>query len=132
MLTFSSMELVLHGSTELEVARLDEPGLAIRGDAGGEGFGPLQMLAASLALCTASVLHVYGHEVAKTGIGDLSIDVEWSYGERPNRVDRFAMTIRWPSLPEERRAAAERAAASCTVHRTFEHPPEVITRVERS
>lgn len=128
----SWMELVLRAPTELEVARLDQPGLAIRGDADGEGFGPLQMLAASLALCTASVLHAYGHEVASTGVGDLSIDVKWGYGRHPNRVDRFEMTIRWPSLPEERRAAAERAAASCTVHRTFEHPPEVITRVERA
>ena len=124
------MDLVLHGPTELEVAKLDEPGLALVGDAGGEGFGPLQMLAASLALCTASVLHVYAHEVAKAAITELSIRVLWSYAERPYRVGRIEMVIRWPALPEDRRAAAARAAASCTVHRTFEHPPELITRVE--
>ena len=37
----------------------------------------------------------------------------------------------WPSLPEARRAAAERAAHLCTVHKTFEHPPEIETRVAR-
>ncbi len=124
------MDLVLHGPTELEVAKLSEPGLALVGDAGGHGFGPLQMLGASLALCTASVLHAYAHEVAKAPVSDLALRVSWSYGEHPHRVARIELVVRWPSLPEERRAAAERAAASCTVHRTFEHPPELIARVE--
>lgn len=124
------MEIALHAPTRLEVVRIDEPGLTTRGDAGGEGLGPLQMLAASLALCTASVLHVWAHEVASVGLGDLAIAVQWRYGERPHRVDRIEMVIRWPSLPDSRREQAERAAASCAVHRTLEHPPEVVTRVE--
>jgi hypothetical protein len=37
-------------------ADLDAPGLHIHGEAGGEGFGALQMFAASLVLCAASVL----------------------------------------------------------------------------
>lgn len=125
------VELRLHGETDLEAAALDEAGLEIVGDADGESFGPLQMFAASLALCTASVLHGYAHEVAKVGVAGLSIRVQWSYGSRPNRVDWIEMVIRWPELPDERRKPAERAAASCTIHHTLEQPPELVTRVER-
>lgn len=124
------MEIVLHAGTDLELRRLGEPGLAFRGDAEGEGFGPLQMFAASLALCTASVLHVYAHEVADVGVEDLALRVTWRYGERPRRIERIEMTIRWPSLPESRRVPVQRAAATCTVHATLEHPPQVITRVQ--
>ncbi len=125
------MELRLHGETDVEAAVLTEPGLELVGDAGGEGFGPLQMFAASLALCTVSVLYAYAHEVAKVGIEGLSIRVRWTYGTRPNRVDHIEMIVRWPELPEARLEPARRAAASCTIHRTLEHPPEVVTRVER-
>jgi uncharacterized OsmC-like protein len=124
------MQLVLHEATRLEVTRIDEPDLTIAGDAGGEGFGPLQMFAASLALCTASVLHLHAHEVAKIGVADLSIEVRWRYGAGPKRVDRIETVIRWPSLPERRRGTLERVVAACTVHRTLEHPPELVTRVE--
>jgi uncharacterized OsmC-like protein len=123
------MELRLEGPTELEVAKLAEPDLEIVGDADGEGFGPLQMFAASIALCTASVLHGYAHQVLKVGVSSLSIRVCWSYGERPYRVDRMEMRIRWPEVPEDRVKAAERAAATCTIHRTLEHPPELVTTV---
>jgi uncharacterized OsmC-like protein len=125
------VELRLHGPTEVEAALVHEPELELVGDAGGEGFGPLQMFAASLALCTASVLHGYAHEVAKVGIEGLSIRVRWSYDARPNRVGRIEMVVRWPELPEERLEPARRAAASCTVHHTLEHPPELVTRIAR-
>ena len=125
------MELRLSGATDLEAARLTEPGLHLEGDADGEGFGPLQMFAASMALCTASVMHGYAHEVLGVSVERLRIRVRWSYGVRPNRVDRMEMTIHWPDVPEDRIEAARRAAATCTIHRTLEQPPEVITRVER-
>lgn len=124
------MQIVLHDATRLEVVHIDEPGLSIEGDADGEGFGPLQMLAASLALCTASVLHVHAHEVAKIGVGDLAIEVRWRYAADPMRVDRIETVIRWPSLPERRRGSIERVVAACTVHRTLELPPVLITRLE--
>lgn len=122
------MEIVLHAPTELELRAVEEPGLTIEGDAEGEGFGPLQMFAASLALCTASVLHVHAHEVAKLELNDLSLVVRWRYGDSPHRVDRIEMTIRWPSVPKKRRASIERVASACTIHRTLEQPPELVTR----
>lgn len=124
------MQILLQAPTELEVSGIDQPGLHIHGDAGGEGFGPLQMFAASLALCTASVLAYHAEEVAKIGVADLSVGIRWRYGERPYRVDRIETVVRWPSLPARRRGSIERAVAACTVHRTLEHPPELSTRVE--
>jgi len=123
------MELRLHGRTDIEVVEVATPGLEIVGDADGEGFGPLQMFAASLALCTASVLYGYAREVLDVGIDGLSVRVRWSYGERDSRVERVETTVRWPEVPEDRVAAAERAAATCTIHGTLEHPPEVVTTV---
>ena len=125
------MQLRLTRATELEATAFGEAGMDVVGDADGEGFGPLQMFAASMALCTASVMHEYGHHVLGVGVDRLTIRVRWSYGERPNRIDRMELTIRWPDVPEDRVDAARRAAASCTIHRTLEHPPEVVTSVER-
>lgn len=126
------MELRLTGATELEAAALTEPGMDVVGDADGEGFGPLQMFAASMALCTASVMHAYAHNVLSVGVERLAIRVRWSYGQNPNRVDRMEMTILWPDVPDDRLEAARRAAATCTIHRTLEHPPEVVTNIERT
>lgn len=119
------------GSTELLLRNLGEPGLHLHGDAGGEGFGALQMFAASLALCTASVLTTYAKNVLKVDTQRLALGVRWEYAERPFRVGSMELVVRWPELPEDRVDAARRAAASCTVHRTLERPPDVTTTVTR-
>ncbi|MDQ3034340.1 MAG: OsmC family protein [Myxococcota bacterium] len=125
------MKLLLHDTTDLEATEIDGAGhLHVEGDAGGEGFGPLQMLAASLALCTASVLVAYDEGVVHVGTAGLSVRVRWSYDE--GRVARMQMAITWPELPENRVEPARRAAATCTVHRTLSHPTDVETTVSRS
>lgn len=91
-------------------------------------FSPFHMLAASLATCTLSVLHSWAGN-AEISTGDLAIEVSWDFAEEPYRVGGIRMDLRWPSLPEERRATAERAAKLCTVHQTLEHPPAIETRV---
>lgn len=50
------MLLDLTGPTEMVLSDLDAPGLHIHGEVAGEGFGALQMFAASLVLCAASVM----------------------------------------------------------------------------
>ena len=65
------------------------PGL----DVHGEQFGPLQMLAASLALCTASVISDYA-TTAQFKLADVVIDVHWSYSEEPYRIGLMHMHIR--------------------------------------
>ena len=98
-----------------------EPGAA-------SSLSPFHLLAASLATCTYSVLHSYA-EHAGIALDGLAIDVSWEFGGEPYKVARMAMELAWPGLPEDRREAARRAAAQCTVHHTLEHGSHVETRV---
>ncbi|MFW6066833.1 MAG: OsmC family protein [Myxococcota bacterium] len=125
------MILELDGPTDLRIRELAEPGLRLHGDAGGEGFGPLQMLAASLGLCTAAVLDGYARGVLDKDVGRLELRVRWDYADRPTRVGSFRMDVHWPDVPADRVEAVRRAVRSCTVHRTLEHPPEVRTEIHR-
>jgi len=125
------MHLKLLAPTKLTLSELETPGLRVHGDAGGEGFGPLQMFAASLALCTAAALASYADNVLSVSIASLRIELSWSYAERPYRVDGIEMEIVWPELPDSRLRAAERAAKSCTIHHTLEQPPHIATRVQK-
>jgi uncharacterized OsmC-like protein len=126
------MYVDLRGPTELEISGFEHRSVDIRGTAGGHGFGPVQMLATSLGLCTASVLDGYGRDVLKADLEDLRLVVRWAFGERPHRVARFDVEVHWPGAPAERLAAIQRAAEACTVHRTLEHPPELTTTVHLS
>ncbi len=123
------MKLWLCAATEVELSEFADRHLHIEDDAGGEGYGPLQMFAASLALCTASALISYNDNVLGVGVDLLTLRVRWDYAERPKRVGAVQMEIDWPGLPDNRVRAAERAAKSCTVHHTLEQPPRMLTRV---
>ncbi len=125
------MVVHLHGATDLELTDIEEPGFRVHGDAGGEGFGALQMFAASLVLCTAAVLDDYARGVLKTDLRNLSLRVRWEYFEDPYRVGRMEITVGWPDVPESRVEAVARAVGVCTIHRTLEHPPELRTTVVR-
>jgi uncharacterized OsmC-like protein len=93
-------------------------------------YSPFHMLASGLAACTYSVLHSWATH-ADLDAAALSIDVAWSFAEKPHRVGELRMTLRWPGLPEQRVAAAQRAAALCPIHATFHHLPSVLTEVAR-
>ncbi|MFA9461797.1 OsmC family protein [Thiohalorhabdus sp. Cl-TMA] len=122
------MRITLHAPQDLTLSDLAEEGLQI--SAGGEDvhFSAMEMFNTSLALCTASVLTAYAERI-DAGLEGLAVRMRWEYGESPKRIGRITMDIRWPELPENRRKAAERAAAQCTLHHTLEMPPEVETRV---
>lgn len=121
------MRLILADERRLQLKGLDEPGFEVEA-VGGVSFSPLHMLAGSLATCTAAVLTGWARQ-AELDAGGLELDVGWEYVEDPYRVGRFEVDIRWPDLPEERRAAALRAAELCTVEQTLRHPPIIETRV---
>lgn len=100
-------------------------GLAVEG----ETFGPLQMLATSLALCTASVVQAYG-ETARLSLEGFAVEVEWEYVEDPHRVGAYTMTLYLPeALSTARHRAILRAAETCAVHRTLTHPPTIKTEL---
>jgi len=96
--------------------------LTIEAQTAGEQYTPFHMLASGLAACTFSVLHSWaGH--AAIDAAPLVIEVRWTFAEGPHRVGAMTVGLRWPGLPEERKPAAQRAAALCAVHKTLEHPP---------
>lgn len=103
----------------------DGGGLNVTGDE----FGPLQMLATSLALCTASVVHAYG-ETAQLSLDGFAVAVAWEYADGPHRVGSFALTLHLPAtVPEGRHRAILRAAETCTVHNTLLHSPAITSAV---
>ncbi len=104
----------------------EDEGLAVEG----ENFGPVQMLAASLALCTASVIHSYG-ENARLDLTGLAIEIQWEFAEDPRRVGSYHITLHVPpGISEARHRAIVRAADTCTVHTTLSHPPKFATVVQ--
>ena len=91
-------------------------------------YSPFHMLASSLATCTYSVLQSWATN-AKIPADDLVIEVGWTFAEDPHRVGTMEVDLQWASLPENRRAAAQRVADLCTVKVTLKQPPEVTTQV---
>jgi uncharacterized OsmC-like protein len=91
-------------------------------------YSPFHMLASGLATCTLSVLHSWATN-ASLPADDLAIEVGWSFAEEPHRVGEMRVDILWPSLPPNRKAAAERVADLCTLKVTLKNPPEVKTVV---
>lgn len=113
-----------------ERIRLEGEGgpLTIEAESPDQSYSPFHMVASGLASCVYSVLHSWGGN-AGLPVEDLAIEVGWSFAEAPYRVGTYEVELVWPSLPPERRAAAERAAHLCTVHQTLLNPPEISTRV---
>ncbi|MBV9213196.1 MAG: OsmC family protein [Actinobacteria bacterium] len=90
-------------------------------DNGGEDTGPSpqELLAASLASCTAITIEMYAKRKGWT-IGDVSVDVNYEPAHRGSPT-RFEMSVRLPKeLPEEQRQRLMQIAAKCPVHRTLE------------
>lgn len=121
------MKIVLEGETGITLLPA-EGMLIIEARSPDEEFSPFHMLGASLATCTFAVLYSWAEHTG-LHVDDLSIHVEWEFGDEPHRLTRIRSRIHWPSLPESRRPAAQRASALCTVHQTLTHPPELATVV---
>ena len=103
--------------------------LAIKG---GEDTGPdpLELLAVSLASCTAITMEMYA---ARKGwdIGHVEVDVEYSPAER-GCPTRFQLVTRLPDgLPEEQVERLRVIAAKCPVHRALEGEVMFQERIER-
>lgn len=103
--------------------------LSVEAESAEMQYSPFHMLASGLATCTWSVLASWGTH-AKLPVDDLSIEVGWKFVEEPHRVGEMDVEVLWPSLPEERRNAAVRAAGLCTIKKTLEMPPQVAVEVK--
>lgn len=129
LLAFLAGVMLIELQTEDRIRLTAGPGgFAFEAGEDGAHLSPFHLLAASLATCTYSVLAAWAHN-AELPLEGLAIDVSWEIGGDPYRVTALEMVLDWPSLPSERRSAAQRVAAQCTVHATLEHGSEVATRV---
>lgn len=126
------MLITIHDASHIRLTEFDRPDFEVETAPEAEAtFHAMQMFGTSLGLCTASVLATYG-EHFDAGMDDLIVEVDWDYADDPYRVDDIDMEIQWPSLPDSRRQAAERAARQCTIHNTLHHDPTIETKVETS
>ena len=106
---------------------IDEPA-----SAGGDDTGPdpQELLAVSLASCTAITMEMYA---ARKGwdIGHVEVDVEYCPAER-GCPTRFQLVTRLPDdLPEEQVEKLRVIAAKCPVHRALDGEVMFQERIER-
>ncbi len=104
----------------------DEPA-----EQGGEDRGPTpqELLAASLAACTAITIEMYAKR-KEWEIGDVEVDCEYEQSERGSPTV-FKLTLRLPDrLSREQVERIEAIAAKCPVHRTLEGETSFEQRVE--
>jgi len=90
-------------------------------DNGGDDSGPspLELLAASLASCTAVTMEMYAQRKGWQ-IGEVVVDVGYEPAQRGSPT-RFTLDIRMPKeLPDDQRERLLQIAAKCPVHRTLE------------
>lgn len=88
---------------------------------GGEDAGPSpqELLAASLASCTAITMEMYAQRKGWE-IGDVTVDVDYEPAQRGSPT-RFRMVVNFPKeLPEEQRERLMQIGAKCPVHRVLE------------
>lgn len=100
-------------------------------DLGGTGAGPTpqELLAASLASCTAITVQMYA---ARKGweVGPIEVAAEYEPAER-GRPTKFTMAVRLPGgLDDEQRERLMIIAAKCPVHRALEGEVMFEERVE--
>ncbi len=98
---------------------------------GGDDSGPSpqELLAASLASCTAITMEMYARRKG-WDVGDVVVDVDYEPGQRGS-VTKFHMVVKLPSsIPEEQREKLLTIAAKCPVHRTLEGEVMFDERVE--
>ncbi len=84
-----------------------------------DGPSPQELLAGSLASCTAITMQMYA-ERKGWDIGELVVDVDYEPAQRGSPT-KFTMTMQFPKeMPEDQREKLSQIAAKCPVHRTLE------------
>ena len=93
------------------------------------GPSPQEMLAASLASCSAVTMEMYARRKG-WDIGDVEVEVDYEPAQRGSPT-KFAMRVHLPKeLPQEQREKLMQIVAKCPVHRTLEGEVMFDERVE--
>ena len=83
------------------------------------GPNPQELLAASLASCSAITMEMYAIRKG-WDIGDVCVDVNYEPAQRGSPT-RFQMDVSLPKeMPEDQREKLMQIVAKCPVHRTLE------------
>ena len=101
-------------------------------DAGGQDTGPRpqELLAVSLASCTAITIEMYAARKG-WGLDHVEVEVEYSPADR-GCPTKFELVTRLPAdLPEEQVERLRVIAATCPVHRALEGEVMFHERVDR-
>jgi putative redox protein len=101
-------------------------------DKGGEDAGPdpQELLAASLASCTAITMEMYAQRKG-WDVGDVEVACDYTPAER-GCPTRFELALRFPeTLSDEQVERLRVIAAKCPVHRVLEGEVMFDERVER-
>jgi len=101
-------------------------------DTGGEDSAPSpqELLAASLASCTAITMEMYAQRKG-WDIGGVEVEAEYTPAER-GCPTKFSLTLRLPSdLTDEQVERLRVIAAKCPVHRTLDGEVMFDERVQR-
>jgi putative redox protein len=95
-----------------------------------EGPSPEELLAASLATCTAITIEMYAQRKGWE-LGPVEVDTQFSPAER-GCPTRFDVVLRLPAhLSDEQVANLRVIAAKCPIHRTLDGEVMFSERVER-
>ena len=98
---------------------------------GGDDAGPSpqELLAASLASCSAITMEMYAQRKG-WDIGEVAVDVDYEPAQRGSPT-KFTMSVRLPKeLPSDQRDKLMQIVAKCPVHRTLEGEVMFDERVE--
>jgi putative redox protein len=80
---------------------------------------PQELLAASLASCTAITIEMYARRKG-WNVGEVAVEVDYEPAQRGSPT-RFTMTVNFPKeLPEDQRERLMQIGAKCPVHRVLE------------
>ena len=94
------------------------------------GPSPQELLAASLASCTAVTMEMYAQRKG-WALGDVEVAVDYTPAER-GCPTRFRLTLRLPDdITDEQAERLRIIAAKCPVHRTLDGEVMFEERVER-
>jgi putative redox protein len=103
-------------------------------DAGGSDTGPRpsQLLALSLATCTAITLEMYADR-KQWDVDELEVEVDYDLNQKDRSLSRFDVLIKLPgALSDEQLDRLKAVAGKCPIHRALVGEVEINDVVERA
>ena len=92
------------------------------------GMTPPELFAASLAGCVGYYVARYCQQAGIDTAG-LSVRCGWQTLDSPKRIGELTVDVDLPGVPEKRKRAVQRVAATCLLHATLTHPPALDVRL---